>query len=268
MKSRKTGFTLIELLVVIAIIAILAAILFPVFARAREQARKISCISNMKQIGTAALMYVQDYDETWLVMNTPAARAIPNDLYSEVYNGHAALSIPAEVPYVGQYSYMAQLQPYVKNTALFGCPSDPGVDPSIKVGKRFTSYHLKFLRIANAFSPGYFDLNIPYAGSVLTLAATSKPAQAFLISEMIPFHDFRPDPAAPGWLLGWAWVPDAKWNFTFMDGHAKNFSTSQALLRAWWFPDHQVYDPHWPRCIRGAQETCPNANGGDYWDTD
>src|SRR5918997_594162 len=61
---RKTGgFTLIELLVVIAIIAILAAILFPVFAQAREKARQTSCLSNLKQIGTASMMYVQDYDE-------------------------------------------------------------------------------------------------------------------------------------------------------------------------------------------------------------
>ena len=61
--SRKRGFTLIELLVVIAIIAILAAILFPVFARAREKARQSSCLSNVKQIGLGMMMYVQDYDE-------------------------------------------------------------------------------------------------------------------------------------------------------------------------------------------------------------
>ena len=65
MRSNKQGFTLIELLVVIAIIAILAAILFPVFAQAREKARAISCLSNQKQIGTAAMMYLQDYDETY-----------------------------------------------------------------------------------------------------------------------------------------------------------------------------------------------------------
>src|SRR5207302_8529479 len=63
MRSPRRGFTLIELLVVIAIIAILAAILFPVFARAREAARKTTCLSNLKNIGLAALMYVQDYDE-------------------------------------------------------------------------------------------------------------------------------------------------------------------------------------------------------------
>src|ERR1051326_5262280 len=65
MHSNKRAFTLIELLVVIAIIAILAAILFPVFAQAREKARGISCLSNMRQLGTATYMYVQDYDETF-----------------------------------------------------------------------------------------------------------------------------------------------------------------------------------------------------------
>ncbi|HLK57126.1 MAG TPA: prepilin-type N-terminal cleavage/methylation domain-containing protein, partial [Chthonomonadaceae bacterium] len=62
-RSTRYAFTLIELLVVIAIIAILAAILFPVFAQAREKARQTSCLSNMKQIGTSVYMYVQDYDE-------------------------------------------------------------------------------------------------------------------------------------------------------------------------------------------------------------
>ncbi len=62
---KRNGFTLIELLVVIAIIAILAAILFPVFARAREQARKASCESNLKQISTAILMYSEDFDENY-----------------------------------------------------------------------------------------------------------------------------------------------------------------------------------------------------------
>src|SRR5580704_7489517 len=79
-RRRTAGFTLIELLVVIAIIAILAAILFPVFAQAREKARQTSCISNLKQIGLATLQYVQDYDETYPDGWAP-------DGFSGLYNG-------------------------------------------------------------------------------------------------------------------------------------------------------------------------------------
>jgi prepilin-type N-terminal cleavage/methylation domain-containing protein/prepilin-type processing-associated H-X9-DG protein len=97
------GFTLIELLVVIAIIAILAAILFPVFARARESARKTSCLSNGKQMGTAVMMYVQDYDETY-----PQAYYYPNNTNSS-----------------GGYSHWSgHCAPYIKNWQLFVCPSD------------------------------------------------------------------------------------------------------------------------------------------------
>ncbi|MFA0737619.1 MAG: hypothetical protein LKKZDAJK_000711 [Candidatus Fervidibacter sp.] len=74
MMSRQVlwrGFTLIELLVVIAIIAILAAILFPVFSQAREKARQVTCVSNMKNIGMSLMQYVQDYDETFPAWRTP-----------------------------------------------------------------------------------------------------------------------------------------------------------------------------------------------------
>src|ERR1043166_8631116 len=73
MRQRRSGFTLIELLVVIAIIAILAAILFPVFAQARENARQATCISNLKQLGTAATMYAQDYDESFPMLESGGA---------------------------------------------------------------------------------------------------------------------------------------------------------------------------------------------------
>ncbi|MCX6366999.1 MAG: prepilin-type N-terminal cleavage/methylation domain-containing protein [Armatimonadetes bacterium] len=104
LNTRKQGFTLIELLVVIAIIAILAAILFPVFAQARERARAIACISNGKQLGTALMMYVQDYDETYPVM---FPRAVP-----------IAPGTCDRVP------YDVQLMPYIKNDGLFACPGD------------------------------------------------------------------------------------------------------------------------------------------------
>lgn len=85
---RANAFTLIELLVVIAIIAILAAILFPVFASAREKARQTACLSNTKQIGTAVSMYVQDYDESLPMGGWSAAGGIGSRWYRDLYPLH------------------------------------------------------------------------------------------------------------------------------------------------------------------------------------
>jgi prepilin-type N-terminal cleavage/methylation domain-containing protein/prepilin-type processing-associated H-X9-DG protein len=101
---KRRGFTLIELLVVIAIIAILAAILFPVFAKAREKARQASCLSNVKQIMLSVLSYVQDYDETLFFVHH----------YDQVGDG-GRLMWPA-----------IRLMPYVKNEQVFLCPSRRG----------------------------------------------------------------------------------------------------------------------------------------------
>ncbi len=99
--KTRSAFTLIELLVVIAIIAILAAILFPVFARARENARRSSCTSNLKQIGLGILQYAQDYDEK----------------YPMSYSNGGAGGAPA-------LPWQVLTQPYLKSTQIFACPSN------------------------------------------------------------------------------------------------------------------------------------------------
>jgi len=114
--SIRRGFTLIELLVVIAIIAILAAILFPVFAQAREKARQTSCTSNLKQIGLAFRMYIQDYDE-----RTPSANPRPTGA-GDTY-GQLGLS-GQSFAYNGWISNA--LIPYTKNQAIYACPSVRG----------------------------------------------------------------------------------------------------------------------------------------------
>jgi prepilin-type N-terminal cleavage/methylation domain-containing protein/prepilin-type processing-associated H-X9-DG protein len=114
MQKRK-GFTLIELLVVIAIIAILAAILFPVFARARENARRASCQSNLKQIALGIFQYTQDYDEKFMTLQ-------PN-------------STTIDSPTVPS-GWADALQPYLKSTQIYQCPSETG-SPAIATSGNF-----------------------------------------------------------------------------------------------------------------------------------
>ncbi len=113
MERTQRGFTLIELLVVIAIIAILAAILFPVFARAREKARQTSCLNNVKQIALAARMYLQDYDSRWM----------------KGRDMNMGQTIFGNEPDVDDYSeWPCFLIPYIQNAQIFNCPSGNTAD--------------------------------------------------------------------------------------------------------------------------------------------
>ncbi|BCM92922.1 hypothetical protein IAD21_04806 [Abditibacteriota bacterium] len=129
--NSKSAFTLIELLVVIAIIAILAAILFPVFSRARENARRASCQSNLKQIGLGVLQYAQDYDEKYPAwarsLNNPAANT------SDIW-------------------WSTQIMPYVKSIQLFACPSN-ATQTDVRNG------------VPNMYSPNYYA-NLDNPGGV------------------------------------------------------------------------------------------------------
>lgn len=122
MRSKRHAFTLIELLVVIAIIAILAAILFPVFARAREAARKASCVSNVKQLALAVLMYSQDYDEVYPRMDERGEEGDAHPLIGSMY---ADTAPNGGNPCQAQNKFTAadQLNPYTKNDGIFQCPT-------------------------------------------------------------------------------------------------------------------------------------------------
>jgi prepilin-type N-terminal cleavage/methylation domain-containing protein/prepilin-type processing-associated H-X9-DG protein len=134
-RSDRTGFTLIELLVVIAIIAILAAILFPVFAQAREKARSARCQSNLKQLGTAILMYAQDYDGHW----------VPAYYYPAGYGN----------PSRGLYWWYDLIQPYARSYDVWICPSWQG---SYDYGRKpLPAEFPKPLRFSYAFNQVAFN---------------------------------------------------------------------------------------------------------------
>jgi len=149
LSNAPRAFTLIELLVVIAIIAILAAILFPVFAQAREKARQTSCLSNLKQIGVGLMMYSQDYDEQL----PPAWIGYPN------------------VNWPGVARWMDVVQPYVKNTQIFSCPSSNTKYVPVPPGQTVDGAGVADKNGGYAMNVAYYEAN--------TVDAASPPTPVF-----------------------------------------------------------------------------------------
>jgi len=202
---RRKGFTLIELLVVIAIIAILAAILFPVFARAREKARQTTCLSNMKQLGLGIMMYVQDYDET--------------------YNFAYIITPTVTWPWL--------LMPYIKSNQLFSCPGDPDwwdIGNGIKLSY-IPNYYL--------FPPG--DSAVP---TPVRMAKVERPADTIALAEnadgstgnLVPNCQYAwgtSGPSASAGYNAWARVSlqrhNGGANYAFADGHSKWLSKGDGM---------------------------------------
>lgn len=213
-RRTRTGFTLIELLVVIAIIAILAAILFPVFAQARESARRSGCQSNMKQVTTAILMYAQDYDEILPYQQD-------GDLCDYGKSSHSV--------------WINGTMPYVKNKQVWWCPSTDKWPP-----------------LPNDVSDSNYWYN--GHASAKALAAVQYPAESILFVEwahrttctgMRPYPKDKCPPAQQGQsgTCPDTWHPMSTWgnnhtsgdpnikggNYPFVDGHVKFRRTSQVM---------------------------------------
>jgi prepilin-type N-terminal cleavage/methylation domain-containing protein/prepilin-type processing-associated H-X9-DG protein len=244
-KRTNSGFTLIELLVVIAIIAILAAILFPVFARAREQARSISCLSNIKELGTALQMYMGDNDGVFPGPYFEAANAAGDGGQMDgTYGGYGAINSAAGLAYEQTCSIKAQLDPYIKSAQVWSCPSDSSVYPNFVQGQRFTSYGYRFWYYA-----GYMTAcGISSSSNVVPLTETflKDPARSFAFTELSAFHDFRCNSASSE-PAGLNWYPDVKFNLCFADGHAKAMAVDAAFFKWPYYGPDMGYDKNWPR---------------------
>lgn len=169
---NRRGFTLIELLVVIAIIAILAAILFPVFAAAREKARQTTCASNERQIGLAIVQYVQDYDEQ----------------FPSPYSGSWDLS--GSQPSTGTY-WTTSVAPYLKSTGVLLCPSVSGAQVANPSQYTVTYQMNAYLAVPNSmFTPtldGYYPQNgcngAPCTGQTPNLSEVASPTSTIMVVE-------------------------------------------------------------------------------------
>jgi prepilin-type N-terminal cleavage/methylation domain-containing protein/prepilin-type processing-associated H-X9-DG protein len=232
--NRWCGFTLIELLVVVAIIAVLAALLFPVFGRARDQAYKTQCISNLHQLGIAMGEYIQQYDDT-----LPTATSNPPG--SHYWEGHR------------YQSWKDLILPFVKNREVFRCPSNPvGWDSTaVYWGERLDEEYYEKLPhdrrfpISYAYNEGLFRAEKSYKADYedVTLAELPDPSFTITLGEvrlrwledlMEPNEFSGPttvltNPHSEMWNHGLFHHHNGWINWAFVDGHVKSLKAMQTL---------------------------------------
>jgi general secretion pathway protein G len=214
--DRRRGFTLIELLVVIAIIAILAALLFPVFAKARGKAREVVCLSNLRQAGLAVTMYAEDCDGLYPFAVDPADYMTP-----QIWNSEP--NFKALIPFMTHID--VALQPYVKSKEIFHCPSDFGFDAEDFTGLAIDANGSP----ANAHPSSFakFGTSYYYRTEIAFRHAGEQTLQRPADVNMLFDGD--------GSWHGTDIPPARRYNILFADGHTKSH-TRDELLEIWGEP--------------------------------
>jgi prepilin-type N-terminal cleavage/methylation domain-containing protein len=238
----RRAFTLIELLVVIAIIAILAAILFPVFAQAKEAAKKTSCLSNDKQIGTSAQMYLTDNDDVYMITRPFNAVTGLNEAPNLVYQAaDSTLTTPSTVT---RSMWANAMVPYIKNWQIWECPS--GTDTNLFGETAALLGTTKFSYAINAYTNMYNATSVALpAETVLFLELPKQNRKRKYFSAWPIPQQHSADPSPYKWdgnatyLTVFLMDIDKTWwdhargyNNTYMDGHAK-FSPTPGKQSSW-----------------------------------
>ncbi len=205
------GFTLIELLVVIAIIAILAAILFPVFAQARESARRINCLSNLKQIGQGVMMYVKDNNEAFPLQVSPW---VSDDINNPTVDPGSGLTIQ---------NIRNVMKPYIKNQKLWICTSNDYYASRFK-----NSYWWNYILSGYVPNAGATDYSGKWGGPALRVGAIKAPSYLQLTQDNGVVNHTSTTPTARAW------------NIAYADGHAK---FTLYIKAKWDYNFYHVTDP-------------------------